>query len=72
MGEVFSWENEVEYASVVGGAGPAGPRRKFKIAVYGQNIVITIQKKPPGSNRVKENRPGILLSPPGPYPYASD
>src|SRR5665648_1122554 len=64
-GNVISWENEAEYSSVVGGAGPAGPRRKFKIVAYGHksfhNHTKKTAKKQPGPG----NRPGILLPYPG-------
>jgi hypothetical protein len=72
MGEVFSWKNEVKYASVVGGAGPAGPRRQFKIANYSQNILITIQKNPPGSNRVQGTGRKYFFNYLGLYPGASE
>ena len=61
MGEVFSWENEAAYASVVGGAGIAGPRRKFKIAAYRHQYSRNHIKKTAGKQPGPDNRPGILL-----------
>jgi hypothetical protein len=71
MGEVFSWENEAEYASVVRGAGSAGPRQKFKIAVYGHKYFYNHTKKPAKKQPGPGNRPGKLLPAPGPHPGAS-
>jgi hypothetical protein len=44
-GDIFSWENEAEYSSVVGGAGIADPRQKFKISSYHHKYVHNHTKK---------------------------
>lgn len=61
MGEVFSWENGAEYSSVVEGAGPAGPRRKFKIAAWDHKYLHNHTKKTARKQPGPENRPGMLL-----------
>jgi hypothetical protein len=60
-GDVFSWENEAEYASVVGGARSAGPGRKFKIAAYGHKYFYNHTKKTAWKQPETLNLPGIFL-----------
>jgi len=60
-GDVLSWENKAEYASVVGGARSAGPGRKCKIAAYGHTYFYNHTKITAWKQPETLNFPGIFL-----------